>query len=50
MIVQHLFYITVLDNLRRIPLCAALGKILLPRMTVEVRDRHAKYSREKVAR
>lgn len=50
MIVQHLFFVTVLDNLRRYPLIAALGRKCLPRLTVSVRDRHSGYSRAKVAR
>lgn len=50
MIVEHLFFVTVLDNLRRYPLIAALGRKLLPRLTVAVRDQHSGYSREKVAR
>lgn len=50
MIVKHLFFVTVLDNLRRYPLIAALGRRCLPRLTVSVRDRHSGYSRAKVAR
>ncbi|KAK2610031.1 hypothetical protein N8I77_003491 [Diaporthe amygdali] len=50
MIVEHLFFVTVLDNLRRYPLIAAIGRKCLPRLTVSVRDRHSGYSREKVAR
>ncbi|ORY66220.1 putative cytochrome P450, partial [Pseudomassariella vexata] len=50
MVVEHLFFITVLDNLRRYPILVAIGKKLLPRLTVQVRDRHSGFSREKVAR
>ncbi|KAL6915492.1 hypothetical protein FSST1_006987 [Fusarium sambucinum] len=50
MVVEHLFFITVLDNLRRFPLIAAIGRRLLPKLTVRVRDRHSGYSRDKVAR
>ena len=50
MIVDHLFFITVLDNLRRYPLIASIGKIILPRLTVGVRNKHVGYSREKVAK
>lgn len=50
MIVEHLFFITVLDNLRRFPLLTAIGRRLLPKLTVHVRDKHSGYSRNKVAR
>ncbi|KAK2752024.1 2og-fe oxygenase family protein [Colletotrichum kahawae] len=50
MIVEHLFFVTVLDNLRRYPILDALGRRLLPRLTVSVRDRHSGYSRTKVER
>ncbi|KAH0425313.1 Cytochrome P450 [Colletotrichum camelliae] len=50
MIVEHLFFVTVLDNLRRYPVLDALGRRLLPRLTVSVRDRHSGYSRTKVER
>lgn len=50
MVVKHLFFVTVLDNLRRYPLIDALGRKCLPRLTVSVRDRHSGYSRAKVAR
>ncbi|KAL3300186.1 Cytochrome P450 [Colletotrichum asianum] len=33
MIVEHLFFVTVLDNLRRYPILDALGRRLLPRLT-----------------
>ncbi|KAI1858902.1 uncharacterized protein JN550_012361 [Neoarthrinium moseri] len=50
MVVEHLFFVTVLDNLRRYPLVSALGRRLLPALTIGVRERHSGYSREKVAR
>ncbi|KAI9837894.1 MAG: Cytochrome P450 monooxygenase orf9 [Sclerophora amabilis] len=50
MIIEHLFFITVLDNLRRYPWIAAIGKTILPHLTVGVRNKHTGYSRDKVAR
>ncbi|KAH8660703.1 cytochrome P450 monooxygenase [Tricladium varicosporioides] len=50
MITEHLFFITVLDNLRRYPIVAAIGKFLLPKVTVSVRNQHSQFSRDKVAR
>lgn len=50
MVVGHLFFITLLDNLRRYPALATLGKKLLPRLTVSIRDKHSGYSRQLVAR
>ncbi|KAH6674968.1 benzoate 4-monooxygenase cytochrome P450 [Halenospora varia] len=50
MITEHLFFITVLDNLRRYPIIAAIGKFLLPKVTVSVRNQHSQFSRDKVAR
>ncbi|MCJ1457139.1 hypothetical protein MMC28_007506 [Mycoblastus sanguinarius] len=50
MVAKHLFYITVVDNLRRYPLVRRLGQWLLPRLTVEVRNKHTNFSRQKVAR
>ena len=50
MIEEHLYFITILDNLRRYPLLAAIGKTILPRLTVGVRNKHTNYSRDKVAR
>lgn len=50
MILEHIFFVTVLDNLRRYPIVASIGKLLLPRFTVAIRDKHSGYSREKVAR
>jgi hypothetical protein len=48
MITEHLYFITVMDNLRRYPLIAAIGKFLLPKLTVSVRNKHSGYSRAKV--
>ncbi|KAB8269484.1 cytochrome P450 [Aspergillus minisclerotigenes] len=49
MIEEHLYFITILDNLRRYPLIAAIGKTILPHLTVGVRNKHTNYSRRKVA-
>ncbi|KAE8361745.1 cytochrome P450 [Aspergillus caelatus] len=46
---EHLYFITILDNLRRYPLIAAIGKNILPHLTVSVRNKHTNYSRRKVA-
>ncbi|EKG12700.1 Cytochrome P450 [Macrophomina phaseolina MS6] len=50
LILEHIWFVTVLDNLRRYPIVARIGKLLLPRFTVAIRDKHSGYSREKVAR
>lgn len=50
MIVSHLFFITVLDNVGRYPIAAFIGRHLLPRLTVSVRGRHSRYSRDMIAR
>ncbi|KAF2677436.1 cytochrome P450 [Lentithecium fluviatile CBS 122367] len=50
LIVSHLYFITVLDNLRRYPLFVTIGKLLLPFATTAVRDKHSGYTREKVNR
>ncbi|KAJ5786687.1 cytochrome P450 [Penicillium pulvis] len=50
MIEEHLYFITILDNLRRYPLIAAVGKLVLPHLTTGVRNKHTNYSRQKVAR
>ncbi|KAL9123062.1 MAG: hypothetical protein Q9187_000389 [Circinaria calcarea] len=49
LILSHLFYITVADNLRRFPLISSITKALFP-STVAVRNQNSMYSREKVAR
>lgn len=46
---KHLFFITLMDNLRRYAFILALGRYLLPRWTVSIRDKHSGYSRRKVA-
>lgn len=50
LIVDHLFGITIIDNLRRIPTIATLGKLVLPTLTSGVKEKHTGFSREKVAR
>lgn len=50
MTVKHLFFITLLDNLRRYPLLRRLGQLVIPRLTVAVRDKHTGYSRQQVAK
>ena len=48
LIVQHLFFITVLDNLSRFPFFVTLGRRILPWATTAVRDKHTGYTRDKV--
>ncbi|KAK2753895.1 hypothetical protein FQN54_007254 [Arachnomyces sp. PD_36] len=48
LILEHLFFITVLDNLRRYPFFVTLGKIFLPFATVSVRNKHSGFSRKQV--
>lgn len=48
LIVSHLFFITVLDNLSRYPFFVTLGSIVLPWATTSVRDKHSGYSRAQV--
>ncbi|KAI0538755.1 cytochrome protein [Xylaria digitata] len=48
LILEHLFEITLVDNLRRFPFLATLGKWILPSLTVSVREKHTGYSRDKV--
>jgi len=50
LILKHLFFITLLDNLRRYPLLVSIGKYVLPRWTVDVRNKHTGYSRDQVSR
>lgn len=50
MISQHLYFITVGDNLRRYPLMRWLGSKLLPWLTVEVQNKHSGFSRAKISR
>lgn len=48
LIVSHLFFITVLDNLSRYPLFVTLGSLVLPWATTAVRDKHSGYTRAQV--
>ncbi|KAI9878967.1 MAG: Cytochrome P450 monooxygenase orf9 [Pleopsidium flavum] len=48
LILSHLFFITVLDNLRRYPLFVSIGKLILPFATTAVRDKHSGYTRNQV--
>ena len=50
MVAKHLFLITAVDNLRRYPLVRGLGQWLLPKLTVDVREKQTGFSRAKVAR
>lgn len=50
LILKHLFFITLMDNLRRYSVLLTIGKYLLPRWTVGVRNKHGGYSRGQVAR
>ena len=50
MIAKHLYFITVVDNLRRYPLVRWLGVKLLPWLTVDIQKKHSGYSRAKIAR
>ena len=49
-ITSHLFFITVLDNLRRYPWLVNIGKLVLPWVTTAVRDRHSGYTRQQLDR
>ncbi|KAI4217467.1 MAG: hypothetical protein LQ351_000062 [Letrouitia transgressa] len=49
LILEHLFFITVVDNLRRYPLFVTLGKWLLPKFTVATRNKHSGYARNQVS-
>ncbi|KAI1098801.1 cytochrome P450 [Jackrogersella minutella] len=48
LILNHLFEVTLVDNLRRIRVLATLVKWLLPSLTSAVREEHSMYSRAKV--
>ncbi|KAL9063654.1 MAG: hypothetical protein Q9161_009355 [Pseudevernia consocians] len=48
LVTSHLFFITVLDNLRRYPWLAWIGSKMLPWMTTAVRDKHSGYTRQKL--
>ncbi|KAL8626814.1 hypothetical protein Q9189_007497 [Teloschistes chrysophthalmus] len=49
LILEHLFFITVVDNLRRYPLFVTLGKWILPTFTVSTRNKHTGYARNQVS-
>ena len=50
MIAKHLYFITVMDNLRRYPFMRWLGGKLLPWLTVEIQNKHSGFSRAKISR
>ncbi|KAI1744493.1 cytochrome P450 monooxygenase [Xylaria scruposa] len=50
LILEHLVEITLVDNLRRFPFLATLGRWLLPSLTTGVRQKHTGHSRERVRR
>jgi hypothetical protein len=50
MIAKHLYFVTVVDNLRRYPVLKWLGVKLLPWLTVRVQEKHSSYCRAKIAR
>ncbi|KAL8826318.1 MAG: hypothetical protein Q9191_003869 [Dirinaria sp. TL-2023a] len=47
-ILNHLYFITVADNLRRLPLATTIARMLAPYLTT-VRDKHSQFTRNKVA-
>ncbi|MCJ1269464.1 Cytochrome P450 monooxygenase orf9 [Lobaria immixta] len=49
LILKHLFFITLMDNLRHFAFISTLGRYLLPRWTVSIRNKHSGFSRDKVA-
>jgi hypothetical protein len=48
LLVNHLFFITLMDNMRRYPLLVSLGNLILPWATISVRNKHSGYTRAKV--
>ncbi|KAF4910857.1 Cytochrome P450 monooxygenase BOT4 [Colletotrichum fructicola] len=46
-IVSHLYFITLIDNLRRLPFVARLARLLFP-STLAVQNQNSQYSRRKV--
>ncbi|KAK2030383.1 cytochrome P450 [Colletotrichum zoysiae] len=46
-IVSHLYFITLIDNLRRLPFVARLARLLFP-STLAVQNQNSQYSRKKV--
>ncbi|KAM7203151.1 putative cytochrome P450 [Naviculisporaceae sp. PSN 640] len=49
LILDHLYFITLADNLHRFPIIPALARILFP-STLVVRNKNSQYSREQVAK
>lgn len=48
MILQHLYFVTVADNLRRLPLALTVARFMAPILTA-VRNKHSQFTRDKVA-
>lgn len=48
LILDHMVEVTLLDNLRRLPLLAILSRYFLAPLTARVRRKHVGYSRAKV--
>jgi hypothetical protein len=48
LILDHLLEVTLVDNLRRFGFLATLGRIVLPSLTVKMREKHSGFSRAKV--
>jgi Cytochrome P450 len=49
LILEHLFFITVADNLRRFPLVPTLARLVFP-SSVAIRNKHTGFTRDRVAR
>ncbi|PSK33975.1 Isotrichodermin C-15 hydroxylase [Elsinoe australis] len=49
MLTKYLFFITLVDNLRRLPFVPTLGKLIAP-LTAGIQEKNHKYSRELVKR
>lgn len=49
LILEHLYFITLADNLRRLPLLRKLAKIFFP-STLAVQNKNSQYSRTQVER
>ena len=48
MILDHLYFITVADNIRRFPFVTKLARLLAPFLSA-IRDKHSQFTREKVS-
>ncbi|KAI0391819.1 cytochrome P450 [Xylariaceae sp. FL0594] len=48
MIFKHLYFVTVADNLRRLPFALTVARVLAPILTA-VGNKHSQYTRDKVA-